>query len=210
MSANKLPDELQDPVDTTILRYTQRVLPYLKNTNHTPNDVTTYSFICGLLSVLLLYNGCITAFCILFALSYVFDCMDGQMARKYDMVTKDGDAYDHATDWIVYILLLLVMYNRYKNTTGRFWVLTVLIVALVGTCVYTGCQQVYTKQNGVHATRELQDIFIPLAVPNGIHVARYTGFGCLMLIVLGCVLFLEYMKGRDGDEGATTKDTKQQ
>lgn len=208
MSANKLPDELQDPVDTAILGYTEHILPYLKKTNHTPNDVTTYSFICGLLSVLLLYNGCIPAFCVLFVMSYVFDCMDGQMARKYDMVTKDGDVYDHATDWIVYILIVFVMYNRYKKVTGRFLVLGVLILALVGTCIYTGCQQAYTKQNGLHATREFQDIFIPLAVPNGIHVARYTGFGCLMLIVVVSVLFLEYAKNRDDNNSTNDKTHK--
>ena len=197
---------MQDPVDTQILRHTRRILPYLKQTNHTPNDVTTYSFICGLLSVLLLYNGAVAAFCVLFFLSYIFDCMDGQMARKYDMVTKDGDAYDHATDWVVYILLFYVMYNRYKRVSGRFVVLAVLAVALVGTCVYTGCQQAYTKQNGAHATREFQDIFIPLAVPNGIHVARYTGFGCLVVIVILCVVFLEYMKANESDDKDAEKD----
>lgn len=206
MSANKLPDNLQDPVDTTILRFTQRALPYLKETNHTPNDVTTYSFMCGLLSVLFLYNGAVTAFAVLFALSYIFDCMDGQMARKYDMVTKDGDAYDHASDWIVYILLFYVMYDRYKEVRGNIIVLAVLVMALIGTCVYTGCQQKYTKDNNSHATSEFQDIFIPLAVPNGIHIARYLGFGCLAVIVICSVIFLEYMKGHPSDASKDEKD----
>jgi phosphatidylglycerophosphate synthase len=60
------------------------------NSGHTPNDITTYSFLCGLLSLGLLWHGHVWGFVVLYVLSYVFDCMDGQLARAYNMVTRFG------------------------------------------------------------------------------------------------------------------------
>ena len=79
------------------------------DTGHVPNTVTTYSFLCSLLSSFLLLKGHITGFIVFRWMGYFFDCADGQLARnrmvptavpfdhKYNMVSVTGDYYDHFT-----------------------------------------------------------------------------------------------------------------
>ena len=49
---------------------------------------------------------------ILWFLSYYFDCADGKMARKFKMISKFGDIYDHTSDIIKHLLLFYVLYKK--------------------------------------------------------------------------------------------------
>ena len=80
---------------------------------HTPNMITTYSFATGLLAVWALWHRRISLFMLLFSTSYIFDCLDGQFARRYDMCTKFGDVYDHVTDMFIYFAVLGVVLTRH-------------------------------------------------------------------------------------------------
>ena len=63
-------------------------------------------------------------------LAYICDCIDGYMARSYNMITKFGDWYDHISDaarsiLVFYMLLninykLGVKYSIFLLTTGLF------------------------------------------------------------------------------------------
>lgn len=78
-------------------------LPTFREWNHTPNMLTTYSFATGVLAVGALMANHVAVFALLFLVSYVFDCMDGQMARRYHMTSRFGDLYDHVTDIVVVV-----------------------------------------------------------------------------------------------------------
>jgi hypothetical protein len=75
---NKLPAHMENPIDLVLLRATATTLPLFHSTGHTPNMLTTYSFMLGLAAVAALWWECVGLFTITFALSYLFDCMDGQ------------------------------------------------------------------------------------------------------------------------------------
>jgi phosphatidylglycerophosphate synthase len=139
-AGNKLSDEHENPVDILFLRLGDCIRPALRSTGHTPNVITTYSFVCGLASVYALYRGRVPAFAVLFLLSYFFDCVDGQYARAYGMTTEWGDWYDHATDVVVLALLAVVVTVRYRAAlTPAYGVAAAAVVALM--LVNFGCQQ---------------------------------------------------------------------
>ena len=95
-------------VDSIISLISEKTLPKFKKINFTPNGITTLSLIFGLLSVFLFYKKHYYSAALSYFISYIFDCTDGMYARKYNMVTKFGDYYDHIKDVIVYILLIVV------------------------------------------------------------------------------------------------------
>ena len=152
---NKLHTQYEGPIDIPLLHLSAGLLPLAYRTGHTPNILTTYSFISGVLAVLALWHRRAATFACLWTAGYFFDCMDGQFARKYNMVTRLGDLYDHATDLLVNGALLVVCWVRYRDTIlasrwlrglGVIWV--VMAILLV---VHIGCQQrsiVHSRQRG--------------------------------------------------------------
>ena len=52
----KVDREYDNPIDNLIIDVGDKILPYLKSIGHTPNVLTTYSFILGLVSVYFLYK----------------------------------------------------------------------------------------------------------------------------------------------------------
>ena len=99
----KLPDALTNPLDRIICAQTARALPAMHAWGQTPNMITTYSFVTGLLAVVALAMNHLALFATLYFVSYLFDCMDGQLARKYNMCSEWGDRYDHRTDVVVFL-----------------------------------------------------------------------------------------------------------
>lgn len=59
------------------------------------------------------------AFCGLYVLSYVFDCIDGQYARLYGMTTDFGDMYDHISDVVVTVLVYIVAFQPRTRARSR-------------------------------------------------------------------------------------------
>lgn len=117
---NKLVSTEENPLDVALYGVTGSLLPLFYDTGHTANDITTYSFVCGLLAVCALWQDHLAWFAGLFALSYAFDCMDGQLARAYNMTSEFGDVYDHVTDILVYVLLgVTVLVHPQDDTLPR-------------------------------------------------------------------------------------------
>src|SRR5437763_1737234 len=112
---NKLSKEKENPFDLIMIKLSEDTTDFYKQFNLTPNHLTTFSLITGLLSAylfLLDYNILGGIFIII---SYYFDCIDGLYARKYKMVTNFGDIYDHSSDLIKYTFLFIVMFNKSKQ-----------------------------------------------------------------------------------------------
>jgi phosphatidylglycerophosphate synthase len=68
------------------------------------------------------------------------------MARKYDMVTKFGDLYDHFTDVVVGIGLVYVVIMKYFEKINRIDILSLLILGFLMQ-FHIGCQQKYYTEN---------------------------------------------------------------
>lgn len=183
----KIPDEIDNPIDNILIRISDYLCPIFKKLGHTPNMITTWSLFFGLLSVYLLYKGYVYWFAITYMISYFFDCMDGHFARKYKMTSKFGDYYDHIKDIFVYLLVIYVIYIKYKH------ILCISDFIIIGLSLFAcfthiGCQQKYQDKNG-----EILDNFQPLCTNKDmIYYTRYFGMGTMNLLFVFLVIMIDY------------------
>ena len=92
----------------------------------TPNGVTLLSAIIRLYSIFLLSINQIEYACVFLIVGYLFDCVDGNMARKYNMGSKYGMALDMVSDQITTIILItyILCTKHFEN----YWLLLVAII----------------------------------------------------------------------------------
>jgi phosphatidylglycerophosphate synthase len=96
----------------------------LRNIGLTPNMVTYISSLLTILSLYYLYIDEKHFACVSYFLGYLFDCVDGKMARKYNMGTKLGMALDLVTDNLTNIILITYL----TMTKGYYHWYTPLII----------------------------------------------------------------------------------
>jgi len=113
-------------VYTTLNNHIHHLRPY----NITPNHLTTCNIITSIISGYYLYKNTKSVAIIFLILSYIFDCSDGLYARKYKMVSKFGDYYDHISDLIQYLLYTYILFTKYQFINYRALII-IIIVQLV-------------------------------------------------------------------------------
>ena len=185
----KIPDEVDNPFDNILIKLSDILCPLFKKTNHTPNMITTYSLIFGLLAVFCLYKGYIFMFAITYIISYFFDCLDGHFARKYKMTTIIGDLYDHIKDIIIYIMILYVIYIKYKKCIRCIDIIFILLLFFMCS-MHLGCQQ---KWNSYKSNdKELLDKIKFLCIKkNDIYFVRFFGLGTFILISILLIFIID-------------------
>lgn len=187
---------MDNPVDNLFIYFSDKLCPYFRVTNHSPNIITTYSFLLGLLSVYYLFFDNVFMFSFLYLLSYFFDCVDGHYARKYGMVTSFGDKYDHFTDVFVAVILSYVVYSKFYDYIS-FGVIICLYFSVFMMLIHLGHQQQYYHDIncGVYDSGddgdEFLDNFRVLCVnKNDIYFTRYFGTGSFMVFTICLVFYL--------------------
>jgi phosphatidylglycerophosphate synthase len=146
---NKLPRQLDNPIDYAFYDLSDRLSPIFKRMHFTPNQITTLSFIAGLLAVMLFRQCHRSLFywgagVVCLWISYFFDCMDGIYARRYKMATAFGDVYDHAKDVIVVILMIVLLILHYTlSSVERIILVFIVVGGIILTECHVGCQQTY-------------------------------------------------------------------
>jgi phosphatidylglycerophosphate synthase len=167
--------------------------PYAKKYDLTPNILTTISLIfCGI-SVLLLLNKKYLLASFMYLISYYFDCMDGHFARKYNMVTKFGDYYDHVADLIKVLLILYVLYLI--DSKKFFIILPFLIFFILLSFVHLGCQELYYDTLESDILSILKNI-CPVynkddksMIINTLGITRYFGCGTFTIFIMLSIIF---------------------
>ena len=182
---------MEGPIDILCLKIAENLAPVFYSLGHTPNIVTTYSLLSGLASIYFLYNHNLLAFIGLNTISYILDCTDGYMARRYKMVTKLGDLYDHASDIFVNGLLAFVVYKLYSwEKIKPFFYIGILL--LIGMLFYFGCSQSYHNKGEVS---EFLDLCRVLNYNKDTYKwARYFSCGTFKLFTVVAISYLEYSK----------------
>lgn len=140
-NGRKIESEFENPVDNLFIKISEVISGPLVKIGVTPNMITTLSFICGLISVYLLYKDHYLWSGSLFVLGYFFDCMDGYIARKYNMISKFGDLYDHYTDIIVNISLLIVFMCKKMDTKLKVILFILIFIFIFCSLTHLGCQE---------------------------------------------------------------------
>ena len=112
---NKLQPELNSPIDNIFMLIADSQLNFYYNLNFTPNMLTTLSLLTGIGSVYAIYKDSYVLAAILWLVSYFYDCIDGKFARKYNMISKFGDYYDHISDLIKSVgVFFIIKYYKIK------------------------------------------------------------------------------------------------
>lgn len=180
-----------NPVDEILTKISDVIDPVFKKMNYTPNGLTSVSVVFVIAALYHLYNRNLPQFTIYFILYYLFDNMDGNYARKYNMVSKLGDMYDHYKDIVVVIVFAYILYAKYNIV--KFPVLLLLFsVLIVLSILFVGCRE---KIDGDKHTVILNNFGGVLMsgkdCKKNIPYLKWFGTGTLFVGALGLVWYLD-------------------
>jgi len=141
----KIAINYDNPFDNFFIELSDITTPYAYNLGLNPNMITTLSNVACIITILLLLNANYYWAALFILISYYFDCMDGYMARKYDMVTVFGDYYDHISDMVKIIGVLLTLY--YINKDKFYKIIPIIILMGILMTIHLGCQELLYEKN---------------------------------------------------------------
>lgn len=144
VAVRKLPRDLECPFDNVYLDISEKAMPFLHRTGHTPNLITTYALICTIVSLVKLKEGSYAWWAFLFNLGYVFDCMDGYYARTFKMGSRFGDVYEHVRDVGGGIATFVTVWALYRP--APWWLYVTFGGLAFGSMQHIGCQQKYIQE----------------------------------------------------------------
>jgi len=99
-------------------------------TKLTPNQVTFISFIFAVLAGIAFYFNYFVVGAILYQISYIFDIVDGALARVKNKTSKFGAFFDVFTDWIkAPFLIIILLYKEHE-----FILMNIIIFLLYLNC----------------------------------------------------------------------------
>lgn len=136
----KIPNEMDNPIDNILIEIADKLCPYFYKMNYTPNMITTYSLLLGLISCYFLNLKKIVLFSVFYFISYFFDCLDGHYARKYGMTTNIGDMYDHFKDFFIFFLVFYISYLNSRHNINIYIILIIFILLLLMS-THMSCQE---------------------------------------------------------------------
>lgn len=193
-NSSKFPKNLECPIDNTIVKHGSKTYFIYRKLNMNPNHLTTLSLIFGLLCIYAFKSQYFIIASILYFISYVYDVLDGNYARKYKMVTKFGDLYDHIKDISVNILLLFVFYKymTFKQHKRLCLILLIITIILFTTFnIHLGCRELYSllHKNNVSTFLTFSQKLCKKTFYDKLHILRYFGNG-LFIVWVSFLIFL--------------------
>ena len=102
----------------------------LHNLSLTPNNITILSTIFTFISIYFFHQDKRLHASIAYLFGYLLDCVDGKMARKYNMVSKYGMALDLVSDNISNITIVVYLINRF-GLTNKFILVIIFMSYMV-------------------------------------------------------------------------------
>jgi hypothetical protein len=191
-TGRKLPHRIDGPIDVVLLD----IIEYIKFPRpgiFTPNMLTSLSFGFGLLACYLVYTYKFVFGAVSYSLSYFFDCADGYVARKYNMVSSFGDVYDHITDITVWFLLFYILYSLNPLLFLQFVPAILLLFYLMS--IHFSFQEKYTSATTSPFLRAmgvlnpiLYDGITKTEIENYMRYTRYFSSGTVNLCIVCMIL----------------------
>jgi len=189
---NKLPYHMENPIDNIIYSIVDTQLPYFYKYNISPNMLTTISLLFWVFGAYYFYLDKYIISAILYFFSYYFDCADGKMARKYDMVTKFGDYYDHINDLTKIIVFCILCYYKSKQKTIKL--IPILIIIIIFTTIFFNCQEKIYDVNDSQTLNIFKiNILTKQTCVKNYGIIRFIGVGTTILIHLLIIIFWKYI-----------------
>ena len=189
----KIGPEYENFIDNHLIDLSEYMSRYVYTLGITPNITTTLSLIFGLYAATLLYNKYYYSACIMWIISYYLDNLDGYIARKYNQTSKIGDYYDHISDLIKFLAVMIVLY---KINSHKFYeVSVVLFIFLMLMLSHLGCQEKYynkDESDSISFTKQMCPVGIFKNTNNSINVTKYFGCGTFNFMIVLCFLYYKF------------------
>ena len=189
---NKLLEHHECPIDSFIFNIVDKHLHIFYELGMTPNTLTTISIVFGFLAAYQILEGRLWLAAIFWIIAYYFDCADGKFARKYNMVSKFGDLYDHLGDLVkVIVIFLALFYTNKKGITVRQCVfINIIIILGFLQMIHMGYQEsIYNKKDESPYLNIIRKLFVN--EENAEKIICYTRhFGCGTWYIFFTILIL--------------------
>ena len=188
MSSRKIDSTIDNPIDSLLLDIVDVMNPILYKYNFTPNILTTISLIISFIAVYFVHLTYYKLGSLLLFIGYYFDCSDGDFARKYNMISKFGDYYDHIADISKMVLLYIIIYkSNLNNQTKITFLITSIIIAFLMT-IHFGCQEkYYNKPSSLDLTKKL------CIDKKYIKYTRFFGCGTFFIVTCTYIFNMKYI-----------------
>jgi phosphatidylglycerophosphate synthase len=192
---NKLLEKYECPINMQLYKFIDTHLHMYYHIGLTPNMVTTFSIIFAFFSAHQILKGHFLFAAILMLFSYYLDCVDGKLARKYNMVSKFGDLYDHFGDILKLTVVAYALFKSNKEKTSikqRIYIGIIVIFSLIQ-CIHLSYQEVIYDKKEESACLNIfrQIIYLDPNPEKNIQYAKYIGSGTWMLC---CALLIIFWK----------------
>lgn len=183
---NKIADEYECPFDILMLKFIDSHLDLYYALGFTPNMITTIGIIFGLLSMHNIFNHNFRLASFLLLCAYYFDCVDGKLARKYNLQTDFGDYYDHFGDLFKIIIILYALYKTNPQDFNEIKLIIIILILLM--FVHLGYQEkIYDRDES--PTLNFTRYFANLDTKSNqtIHHTKLFGCGTFIIILMAIV-----------------------
>jgi len=196
MNGRKIPPELENPIDNVCYSLGEYLSPYFKKLNFTPNILTTISMFFGIMTIYYYTQKRYIHSAIYFSIAYLFDCFDGYYARKYNMTSKFGGMYDSTKDAVISIIILFLIYNKYKNLKDwRYFLQFGWSLLYIPALMHVGCMEKYKYYDKQEEGKILSfhSKFCPKNNKKDIHnmmrIIRFVNFPTIYVYLLFLILY---------------------
>lgn len=192
----KIDAKYDNPLDIIHYRISEKISPIFWKLGFTPNMITTLSNISLGVSLYYIYHlKCLPAI-IFYILCYFFDCLDGYMARKYNMITALGDYYDHISDTIGFIATIYVL--SIKNAQLILKLSPIIIILIILNFTFLHYQEEIYNKNNESKTLKIISNFIPSFMNHRnrddllrrISIFKYFGPGTFNIVMSAIIYFV--------------------
>ena len=192
----KIPEKLENPVDNFIYYFVEKIAPIFYKLGFTPNMVTTLGNICTIISIYFFIKQQYYYSALFFFFSYFFDCLDGYIARSYNMTSQFGDFYDHISDMLK-MLSFLILFITINHKLALICI-PIILIGFILCFIHLANQEIYYGKP--ESSKTLQ-VMSPLTnaktkqdAYNNMMYSRY--FGCGTNILLITIMIAIYKKRR--------------
>lgn len=132
---------------------------------------------------------------------YVFligllDCVDGEYARKYKMISKFGDQYDHISDLVSHVIIFYILF-KYSDSKYNF---IIALIFLFTSSQHMMCNERYRKRHlELKTSRDSLNTFDKICpvntkdgLENFLQKYRFLGYSTYYLVLV--ILFTKIKK----------------
>lgn len=191
MLSGKIHDSLEDPFSQFCYDVSDSLSPTLYNMGISPNLITVVRFFMIIVAFVFFFENReykITA--ILTILAYFMDCLDGHLARKYNLDSELGDYLDHVADTVTFIILFYYIHNNIASEYN--WLYVLIFISLFISLIHVSCEERYLDALSMHRkspTLSVIDCLCPQSLINDkdieevMELTKFTGLGVWIVFI---------------------------